>query len=127
MSLSLRFLLLLGSAATLFYFTRSIRKSRLKINHAIFWIVFGLMLMVLAVIPEGIYWLSWLLGFQSPVNLVYVAVIFLLILKLFTTTVKLSRLSEQVAALTQEVALAKLDADQKAKDTNKELSEQVHG
>lgn len=110
MSLSLRFFLILGSFGTLLYFIRKIRKSKLKINHSIFWMVFGLVLLFLACMPSSIYMISTFLGFQSPVNLVYVLVIFMLVLKLFTNTMKLSKLNEQVAALTQALAIYQLEA-----------------
>lgn len=113
MSLSLRLFLIVGSFFTLMYFIRKIRKSKLKINHSIFWMVFGLILLLLACIPGSIFCISAFLGFQSPINLVYVIVIFLLVLKLFTNTIKLSKLNEQVAALTQALALYQLEAEEK--------------
>ena len=105
MALSQRIFLIIGSLATLLYFISNIRKSKLKINHSIFWMVFGLTLLLLSCIPGSIFYISQILGFQSPANLVYVIVIFMLTVKLFTTTMKLSKLSEQVTALTQELAL----------------------
>ena len=108
MPLSQRIFLILGSVATLLYFISKIRKSKIKINHSIFWMVFGMVLLALALVPDGIFWVSDLLGFQSPSNLIYLIVIFLLVVKLFTTTMRLSKLSEQVAALAQELALRQL-------------------
>jgi len=93
----------------LVYFIRKIRRSKIKINHSIFWMVFGLILLSLAAIPESFFWISYLLGFQSPANLLYVLVIFLMVIKLFTTTMRLSKLSEQVEALAQELAIYQLD------------------
>lgn len=120
MSLSLRIFLILGSAATLYYFTSKIRKSKLKINHSIFWMVFGLFLLFLACLPGSMFGVSRFLGFQSPVNLVYVVVIALLVLKLFTNTMKLSKLNEQVAALSQAVAIYQLEAEEEKMKTTEE-------
>lgn len=111
MPLSQRIILILGSFVTLQFFIRGIRKNRLKIDHSIFWVVFGLLLLVFACVPGVLIWFSDLIGFQSPSNLVYIIVVFLLVLKLFTTTVRLSRLSEQVTSLTQELAIYRLDAE----------------
>ena len=58
-----RIFLILGSIATLVYFISKIRKSKLKINHSIFWVVFGLVLLLLALIPDGVFWISGVLGF----------------------------------------------------------------
>lgn len=117
-----RLFLIAGSLATLVYFIRKIRKSKLRINHSIFWMVFGLLLLYLAVVPESLFWVSYLLGFQSPVNLLYVLVIFLLVVKLFTTTMRLSKLSVQVESLAQELAIYQLDRQdaEEKKDESRE-------
>ena len=126
MPLVQRIFLIVGALSTLVYFIRRIRKSKIKINHAIFWMVFGLILLVLSVVPESLFWISYLLGFQSPVNLLYVLIIFLMVIKLFTTTMRLSKLSEQVEALTQELAIYQLDREdvekQKDDSQNRELT-----
>lgn len=110
MPLSQRLFLILGSVATLLYFVSRIRKGKLKINHSIFWVVFGFALLILACIPGVVFRISAFLGFQSPSNLVYLIVIFLLVIKLFTMTMRISKLSEQVNALTQAVAIYQLNA-----------------
>ena len=117
-----RIFLITGALSTLVYFIRKIRRSKIKINHSIFWMVFGLILLSLAAIPESFFWISYLLGFQSPVNLLYVLVIFLMVIKLFTTTMRLSKLSEQVEALAQELAIYQLDRQdaEKAKENAEE-------
>ena len=123
MALSQRIFLIIGSFATLLYFISSIRKSKLKINHSIFWVLFGIVLLLLACVPRGFFWISTLIGFQSPSNLIYLIVIFLLTVKLFTTTMRLSKLSEQVSALSQEIAITRLESEQK--EHNRE-SENTH-
>lgn len=120
MSLIQRLFLICGSLITFIYFIRGIRKNKLRIDHSIFWVVFGLMLLVLACVPNAFFWISRLFGFQSPSNMVYLIVVFLLVLKLFTTTVRLSKLSEQVAALTQELAIYRLDNEEQHKTVEEE-------
>ena len=115
-----RILLILGSVVTFLYFINGIRKNRMKINHSIFWIVFGVVLLGLACMPKALFWLANLLGFQSLSNLVYIIVIFLLVLKLFTTTLRLSRLNEQVAALTQAIAIDRLEREDKEHEERQE-------
>lgn len=119
MPFSQRIFLIIGSLATLIYFISNIRKSKLKINHSIFWAVFGIVLLLLALIPDGVFWVANLLGFQSPSNLIYLIVIFLLTVKLFTTTMRLSRLSEQVTALTQTLALEQMKAEKAKEESEK--------
>ena len=111
MAIQFRLLLIAGSFFTFLFFLNNIKKSRLKISHSIFWIVFGLVLLALALVPEGIIQVSKLLGIQSPANLVYVVIIFMMIIKMFTNTLKMSKMSEQITALTQELAIYKLEAE----------------
>jgi len=125
MPLSQRIILMIGSLLTLLYFISRIRKDRLKISHSIFWVLFGAVLLVLACIPRALFWVARHLGFQSPSNLVYLIVIFLLVLKLFTTTLRISKLSEQVTALTQALALYQLDVKESEKDEKTETTAAV--
>ena len=122
---SQRLFLIVGSIATLYYFIRKIRKSKIKINHSIFWVVFGLVLLLLALVPDSVFWLSRVLGFQSPSNLVYLIIIFLLVIKLFTTTMRLSKLSEQVTSLTQMIAIRQLEARERDDPQSGEASERI--
>lgn len=112
MPITLRIFLIVGSILTLLFFINNIRKSKLKINHSIFWIVFGFALLLLALIPNGIFRIAQLLGFQSPSNLVYLAVIFLLLIKEFSTTMRISKLNEQLTALTQALALQRMEKEE---------------
>ncbi len=125
MPLNLRIILMIGSFLTLLFCVSRIRKDRLKISHSIFWVLFGAVLLALACIPKALFWLAELLGFQSPSNLVYLIVIFLLVLKLFTTTLRISKLSEQVTALTQALALYQLDVKESEKDEKTETTAAV--
>ena len=55
--------------------------------------------------PGIAYWASNLLGFQSPINFVYVVIIFLLLAKLFLLSIRVSQLDSRLRILTEQVAL----------------------
>ena len=78
----------------------------LQIDYAIYWILFSAALVVLGVFPGIATWAADLLEFQSPANLVYLVILFALILKLFTNTLKISKLNQQMSELAQHIALA---------------------
>jgi len=105
MTTMLRTLLLCGAILTLIYFFHQIRKNRMQIDYAISWSLFSAGLVLLAVFPGIVTWMAGLIGIQSPANLLYLVIIFSLILKQFSTTVKLSRLNHQITELTQYIAL----------------------
>jgi len=105
MSPILRVLLIAGALLTAIFFVRLIRKRRLQIDHTIFWMLFSMLLLLIAIFPQIITWLAGILGFVSPANFVFLMIIFLLILRLFSVTLKISRLEQQVASLTQNLAI----------------------
>ncbi len=112
MPLELRLLLLAGALFTLVYFLRQIQKNRLQIDFAIFWSIFAGVLLLIGIFPDIIMWVSYKLGFMSPSNLVFLLMIFVLTLKLFSNTVKLSRMSRQIAEMAQHIAIAEKEAEE---------------
>jgi hypothetical protein len=110
MSVSLRVLLILGALLTLAFFLAQIRRKRLQIDYAIYWILISILLLVASIIPGPIITLAHSLGFESPSNFVFLVVIFLLLLKLFSMTLKLSRANQQITDLTQRLALVEKNA-----------------
>ena len=113
MTPKLRIFLIIASALTLLFFLTKISKQKMKIQYSVFWIMFGIFLLVLAVFPGIMDYVSLCLGVQSSANTVYLVIICLLAFKLFTTTLRLSQLSEQMSSVVHEMAIEKLDADGK--------------
>ena len=52
------------------------------------------------------------MGFQAPMSMVLLAIIFVLIVKTFFMTIQISQLENKIDALTQQIAInRKIDAD----------------
>ena len=98
------------AAATAFWIFHQIRRLKIKLDHAIYWIVVAVLLAVLGLFPELTYWLTSKLGVMSPANLIFLIVIFLLLVKVFTLSMLASQLEDKVTVLSAEVALRTLDA-----------------
>lgn len=109
MSILLRLLLLMGAICTLVYFLKKIRKNNVEIDYSLFWIIFSGVLVLVAIFPGVITWAANLLGFISPANMVFLVIIFLLIIKLFSITLKLSRLEQKLKTLSQNIAIKETD------------------
>lgn len=105
MSVSLRVLCIVGAVVTFAIVTRSIRRSRMRMEDAIFWVALSVGLVIVALFPSIATALSRLLGFQAPSNFVFVAVIAILLIKLFTLSMEVSALKCHVTELAQELAL----------------------
>ena len=101
----IRVCLIIGSLVTAGYSLQRVRSAKVQIEDTIFWLLFSGVLLILAVFPGIAYWASSLLGFISPINFVYIVVIFLLLAKQFFMSIKLSQLDSRLRILTEQVAL----------------------
>ena len=106
MSPVLRVLLILGSIASLAVVVQRVRKRRIRVQDSVFWVVCATLLVVLALFPGIAFLFSGALGFLSPSNFVFLVVIGLMIVKIFSLSCELSRLTDKVEQLSQEIALA---------------------
>ena len=105
MTLVFRLLLVFVAFFTLFYMIQKIRKSKMELSYSVFWVVFSMLLILLALFPKIAEFASRMLGIASPANLVFAFIIFLLLIKLFMVTVELSTLETRLRELSQELAL----------------------
>lgn len=123
MSDTLRVLLFLAAIVTGGWILHKIRKLQVKMQDAIFWVVFAAILFILGIFPEACYWLTDRLGIMSPANLIFLVVIFLLLEKVFTLSIIVSQLEEKVSVLSAEVALRSNAAEKRIDKEEKILDE----
>ncbi len=116
MSIALRLFLMVGALLTALYVFLKIRRSSLRIEDAIFWIFCSLSLLVLSIFPGIAFFASALLGIQSPINFVFLCMIFILMVKLFLLSFQLSKMQDTVKNLVQEAALLKNELENKPSD-----------
>ena len=83
MSLTLRIPLIVVCVLACLYVLRRIRRAQMEIEDAIYWIFASTALVIISIFPQIPDFLSHLLGIRSPSNFVFLAVIFVVIVKLF--------------------------------------------
>ena len=108
MSILFRLLLLLISVGALFFVLKKIRNSQVQIDNVVFWILFMLGLVLISVFPGILISISNLIGVESPANFVFLCIIFLLLLKVFSLSLQISKQQYQIQRLTQIIALGEL-------------------
>lgn len=106
MSYYLRFVILLASILTLFYVLNKIRKAQIQLQDSLFWIFLGILFVVMGAFPQVVYFLTRLMGFQAPVNLIFLVMIFILLIKVFLSSIKISQLENKLDSLVQEMAIS---------------------
>ena len=109
MTLTLRARLIIVSVLATTGVIGRIRKAKMQIEDAVFWVLFSFLLILLAVVPRVLYFFTELLGMQSPANLLFLVIIGLLLMKVFSMSIKMSLLEEKLKTLAQNEALEKLE------------------
>lgn len=115
MSIMLRVFLIVMSVLSLFYIIWRIRYSKMQIEYTLFWIVLSILMVVLAVFPQIVYWITSKMGMISPANVVYLFIIAVLLLKSFMMTIEISNLENKVKDLVQQIAINEKDNNEKLK------------
>ena len=98
-------ILIIASILTSAYVLRKLRKSQLSIQNSIFWFIGSVVLIVISIFPHLVINLSELLGFMSPINLIFIIIIFLLLLKIFLMSLQISKIEHKLEELVQEYAI----------------------
>ncbi|WP_294150467.1 DUF2304 domain-containing protein [uncultured Clostridium sp.] len=105
MTFMLRIVLIIVSMATTALIMRRIRQSKLQIEDSIFWIGFSFILILFSIFPQIPAILARMAGTYTTANFIFLSVIFLLIVKMFHMSIKMSQLESRVKELVQEMAL----------------------
>ncbi len=115
MSVTLRVLLLVAALFTAGWILHKIRKLKVKMEDAIFWMIFAAILCGLGLFPQVTYWMTDLIGIMSPANLIFLIIIFLLMEKVFTLSIIVSQLEDKISVLSAEIALRSHAVEEKMK------------
>ena len=113
MAITLRIVLILMALMVLFFVIRKIRKASLRIEASIFWVIFSLLLVIMALFPELSALAARILGVTSPANLVFAFIIFLLLIKGFSQSIEISTLERKLETLTRRIALEEKENEEK--------------
>ena len=105
MPIVLRVILIASSLAMLAFVIRKVKKSKVQIEYTVFWVLFGVLLLFISLVPQIVYFFAKLIGIQSPTNLVLAFIIFILVIKQFLMTIEISQLEVKIKELVEEIAL----------------------
>ncbi|MDE5781048.1 MAG: DUF2304 domain-containing protein [Lachnospiraceae bacterium] len=111
-----RIVLLVVSLCTMVFMLKRIRYAKIQIEDSLFWILFSLMVILLAIFPSIADFMSGVIGIYSTTNFIFLFFIFILLIREFSMTIKISQLENKIKELTQAIAI-------KSADNNKKESE----
>ena len=105
MPIILRILLFISSFLSFLFVTRRLKKSEVKLHDTTFWVILSMVFVVLSLFPGVVIWLAGLIGIQSPINLVFLIIIFCLLAHCFIQSLRFSALEDKFERFVEEDAL----------------------
>lgn len=93
-----------------------IRKKKMELKYALLWIILSISILILGIFPQLITVLANFFGVQTPVNMLFFVGFCFSLLIIFSLSTALSRNSEKIKKLAQELAL--LEKQNNEKDQN---------
>jgi hypothetical protein len=85
-----------------------LRRRQLRERHAIWWLIAGVLALVVGVFPSTLQWAAGLIGIEVPLNLVFFVSIAVLFLVCLQHSAELTRLEDKTRTLAELVALQDL-------------------
>lgn len=119
MTIALRVILVTASILNCIYISRKLKKSQMQIIDTVFWILLSMLFIVLSIFPQLASALAGILGFQAPVNFIFLLIIFLLLLKCFMLSMRVSQLDNRIRSLTEEIAIRENEKESAFAEANK--------
>ena len=105
MPVMLRSVLVIASVLTTLLIMRKIRKGKMMIEDSLFWIGFSFMLILFSIFPQIVFKMSDLVGTQSASNFIFLFIIFVLIVRMFQMSMKISQMEAKFKDLVARMAI----------------------
>lgn len=108
MSVASYILGIVSAALILIVVIEMLRRHRLRERHAIWWVIAGILALIIGIFPKTLDWAAGVLGIQVPTNLVFFVGIALLFLVALQSSSELTKLESKTRTLAEQVALLEL-------------------
>ena len=99
------------SLAFLFFVALMVRRQRFLLKYSFFWLLLGVVGLIVALWPDGMMALSGALGFEMPVNFLFFCCIIILMGVCLTLCGVVSTQARRIVSLVQEVSILKASMD----------------
>ena len=109
MSPSLRIILLISAIIVALFLLRSVKRSKMRIEDTLFWVILAVVVLVLGIFPQIVTFFAGLFGIASEQNFVFLFFLFVLFANGYFTSRSNSEQETKLKELTQQIALDRLD------------------
>ncbi len=111
LSFTAHLFLLAGSIGSMLFILLLLRRRQLRGKYAMLWTALGVVLIVLAIVPNLLTWISQKLGIYYPPVLFLVVAIGFLLVVLIQFSWELSRMEDRTRTLAEEIALLRTEIE----------------
>ena len=120
MNIRIQILIVVITLLAMFYVINKIRNKGIELKYSLVWLALGTGIIIFTCFPKLTTWLAHVLGISQPMNMLFFAGFCFMLPIMFSLSVSVSRLSNKVKRLTQEMALLE-EQKRKAEEESEEL------
>jgi hypothetical protein len=106
-----RLLALLGGLGTVIFMFELVRRREVREKYAVLWVILGIGIALVGAFPSLLDRLALAVGVESPPNLLFFVALLILLLVCVHLSWEVSRLEKETRALTEEIAVHRLEAE----------------
>lgn len=99
---------ILAALLTLGVVIEMLRRRRLRERHAIWWLIAGVMALIIGVFPQVLVWAAGVVGVEIPTNLIFFVSVFILFLVCIQHSAELTDLEDKTRTLAEDSAMQAL-------------------
>ncbi len=108
MSIATYFLAILAATVSIVVVVELLRRRRLRERHAMWWLLAGVLALVVGVFPSTLVWAAELVGVEVPINLVFFVSIGILFFVCLQHSAEVTTLESKTRILAERAALLEL-------------------
>lgn len=120
MELRIQIIIIVTAVLVLLSIFHMIKKNRLELKYALSWMLLDVVIIIFTGFPKLIALLAELMGIVSPVNMLFFLGFCFSLILLFRLNATVSRLSNKVTRLTQQIAILE---EQVKRTSNDDINE----
>ena len=120
MNIRIQILIVVITLLAMFYVINKIRNKGIELKYSLVWLALGTGIIIFTCFTKLTTWLAHVLGISQPMNMLFFAGFCFMLPIIFSLSVSVSRLSNKVKRLTQEMALLE-EQKRKAEEESEEL------
>lgn len=103
---------IIAAVLTLLVVIEMVRRGNLKERHALWWIIAGVLALIIGIFPDLLDGIADLVGVEVPINLIFFVSIAVLFLVCIQSSSELTSLEEKTRTLAEESALLRQRIDE---------------